>query len=803
LLQTVFARWNKLVKKRVMDTRPDEQARCITIKSTGISLHYEMPENLPLPPKAEGKQFLINLIDSPGHVDFSSEVTAALRLTDGALVLVDCVEGCCVQTETVLRQALRERIKPVLSINKLDRAILELQLDPEEMFLSFSKSIDSVNTVIGTYNDDVLGDCTVNPQNGTVGFSAGKQGWAFTIPQFARLYSKKGKGTEQQLVQRLWGDNFFDPETKKWQESPISPSGKKLPRGFCQFIVDPIKQVFTACMNKDDEKLNKLLVALGITLSTNDKNKEPKDKLKAVMQHWLAASEALLEMIVVQLPSPVAAQKYRVELLYKGPLDDETATSIRNCDPNGPLVVFISKMVPTKDNSRFFAFGRVFSGTVANQKVRILGPNYEFGGKEDLFVDKPIQRTVLMMGGSTEPIDNVPCGNTVGLVGIDNWIMKGCTLTTNPDSHPLVNMKYSVSPVVRVAVTTKNPADLPKLVDGLKRLSRSDPLVVVSTEASGEHVIACAGELHLEICLKDLAEFPNMKGVDLVASQPVVPFAETVVAKSSVLCLSKSPNGHNRFYCTAEPFAPGLAEMIEKGDMTANDDMKARAKVLETQFGWDQNESRKIWCFGPDGRGPNMFVDATKGVQYMNEIKDSFVAGFNWVAKEGVLAEEKLRGVKIAVHDAMLHTDAIHRGQSQILPTARRVCLASQRTASPRLQEPVYLVDIQCDDSCLSGVYNVLNQRRGIVLEAVPRIGTPLFMVKAYLPVLESFGFTAFLRSNTSGKAFPQCVFDHWEVIADDPLVEGTKSNEIVTTVRKRKGLALEIPPLDRYLDKL
>lgn len=134
---------------------------------------------------------MINLIDSPGHVDFSSEVTAALRVTDGALVVVDCIDGVCVQTETVLRQALTERIKPVCVINKVDRALLELQVGKEELYQSFSRTIESVNVIISTYNDQVLGDVQVFPEKGTVAFGSGLHGWAFTLRNFAALYSKK------------------------------------------------------------------------------------------------------------------------------------------------------------------------------------------------------------------------------------------------------------------------------------------------------------------------------------------------------------------------------------------------------------------------------------------------------------------------------------------------------------------------------------------------------------------------------------------------------------------------------------
>jgi len=230
-------------------------------------------------------------------------------------------------------------------------------------------------------------------------------------------------------------------------------------------------------------------------------------------------------------------------------------------------------MVPTPDKGRFFAFGRVFAGTlVSGQKLRILGANYEHGKKEDLYI-KNIQRIVIMMGRKTEPMDSVPVGNTCALVGIDQFVLKTATLTTEESSYPLVTMKFSVSPVVRVAVEPKNPADLPKLVEGLKRLSKSDPLVQCTIEESGEHIVAGAGELHLEICIKDLQE-EFMGGAEIKVSEPVVSFRETVIAESNQVCLSKSPNTHNRLYCVAKPLEEGLPEVIEAGTINPREDPK-------------------------------------------------------------------------------------------------------------------------------------------------------------------------------------------------------------------------------------
>ena len=164
--------------------------------------------------------YLINLIDSPGHVDFSSEVTAALRVTDGALVVVDCVEGVSVQTETVLRQALQERIKPCLMINKIDRDLLERQLDSESMYQGFCRIVEDANVIIATYEDEALGDIQIDPGKGNCAFGSGKMGWAFSIHQFAQLYSKKMKIDVSKMMSKLWGDQFFDGPAKKWKKTP-------------------------------------------------------------------------------------------------------------------------------------------------------------------------------------------------------------------------------------------------------------------------------------------------------------------------------------------------------------------------------------------------------------------------------------------------------------------------------------------------------------------------------------------------------------------------------------------------------
>lgn len=531
------------------------------------------------------------------------------------------------------------------------------------------------------------------------------------------------------------------------------------------FVLDPIFKIFEAVMNFKKDDIGPILDKLDIVLKQDERDQEGKTLLKTIMKKFLPAGDSLLEMIVINLPSPVTAQRYRVETLYEGPMDDECAIAIRDCDAKGPLMLYVSKMVPTSDKGRFYAFGRVFSGTVsAGPKIRIQGPNYLPGKKDDLFV-KSVQRTVLMMGGKVDPIEDCPAGNIVGLVGVDQFLLKNGTLTTSEVAHNLKVMKFSVSPVVQVAVEVKNANDLPKLVEGLKRLSKSDPCVIATISESGEHIVAGAGELHLEICLKDLEE--DHAGIPLKISKPVVGYRETVQEESYDQALSKSQNKHNRIWVKGAPLDEEVSKAIETGKIAPRDDFKLRARLMADEYGWDVTEARKIWCFGPDTSGPNLLVDTTKAVQYLNEIKDSCVAAFQWASKEGVCSEENMRGTRFNILDVTLHTDAIHRGGGQIIPTMRRVIYAAAIMAKPGFQEPVYLVEIVCPETGLGGIYSTLNKKRGHVFSEEQRPGTPMYTVKAYLPVAESFGFTGELRQATGGQAFPQMVFSHFKLLSN------------------------------------
>jgi len=864
-------------KERWMDGREDEAKRGITIKSTGVSMFFERSLTkselctslslcfkehqleseqgfsavVSLVHKFLGKEnkipYLINLIDSPGHVDFSSEVTAALRVTDGALVVVDCISGAAVQTETVLCQALSEKIKPVLFVNKLDRIFLEKKTnDLEGIYQNLRKIIEQVNCIIQSYDDGSLGDLTVTPLNGKVGFGSGLQAWGFTLLDFAKLVAsgmftmdpeqpfkirKKQKLKYKQdlgkLMKKLWGNWCWHPVKEKWvKHDPrtglYTNSGKetpiKLERGFCQFVLKPLKVMFDLLKEEDIKTVQAICPGLGVRLTKEEWEQPIKSLTGLVFSRWISCGDALLDMIVNHLPSPAEAQRYRCEVLYTGDLNDPICDSIRNCDPDGEMSMFVSKMVPLDEKSgRFVAFGRVFSGTVRpGQQVRLYTPNYVPGSSKGLFKAK-IVGTCLMMGSERESLPSCPCGSMVGLVGIDKYLKSG-TITTDPGAAPFKCLKFSVSAVVQKAVEPKKMSDIAKFRKGLEFIEKTDPLLQVRhNEDTGEWILAGAGELHLQIVLSDLRAY--LGSIAVIEKEPVVSYCEGISGETGdfkrltgntnypEVCVAKSKNKHNRLYASAEPLGEKLINALEDSTVNERQDVKERNRSLVKDFGWDKHSAGRIWSLGmePDAKA-NVLVNFTSGVSYMNEVKAHVSAGFHQATSRGVICREPVRGMRVNVHDAKLHSDAIHRGPGQIVPCIEKAIRACQIASGPKLMEPVFRCEIDVPKENVQGVFDAVNSRRGETFDICYNEEDKYSLrqkLNAYLPVAESFGFTALLRGKTAGKAFLQMSFDHWQDVKGNPLEEGTPANRIAMDIRKRKGLPSELPKFEDYYDRI
>lgn len=203
----------------------------------------------------------------------------------------------------------------------------------------------------------------------------------------------------------------------------------------------------------------------------------------------------------------------------------------------------------------------------------------------------------------------------------------------------------------------------------------------------------------------------------------------------------------------AEPLERGISEDIESGKISIRLPPRELGKHFQDKYGWDLLASRSIWAFGPDEFGTNLLIDDTLpsdvDKKLLYSVKESIKQGFQWGCREGPLCDEPIRNVKFRLLGADLATEPIYRGGGQIIPTSRRVCYSSFLMATPRLQEPVYFIEIQTPQDCIPMIYEILARRRGHVTKDLPKPGSPLFTVQAYIPVVDSNGFEVDLRSKT------------------------------------------------------
>lgn len=942
-------------KVRYLDSRPDEQTRGITMESSAISLYFSMlrrsaPDDEPVP-----KEYLINLIDSPGHIDFSSEVSTASRLCDGAVVLVDAVEGVCSQTVTVLRQTWTEQLKPLLVINKMDRLVTELKMTPSEAYLHLSKLLEQVNAVLGSFfqgermeenlnwrermeervaaaaaakasaTDDQVSDTGelqfeerddediyFAPEKNNVIFSSALDGWAFTCRQFAGLYEKK-LGIRRGAVERvLWGNFYLDPKTKKIL-GPKHLKGRSLKPMFVHLVLEPVWTVYQATCGGEAGKgdaalLEKVTTSLGISIPAHViRARDPRLLLTAVFSSWLPLSTALLVSVVESLPSPPKAQAERLpQLLDNSPGSQSIDGRVRDAmmsfrdGKSDPVVAYVSKMVSIPeselpqnktrrtnkmsaeeardlarkrmaetarahqdatgtltgaldaatlddalpphaeeenktDPEHLIGFARIYSGTLSvGDSLYVIPPKWSPGNAQA--EARPQQATVtalyMLMGRSLETLESVPAGVVFGIGGLEGKILKSGTLCSRLEGAVnLAGVSSGGKPIVRVALEPTNPADLDRMIAGLRLLVQSDACAEYEQFASGEHVLLTAGELHLERCLLDLKE--RFARCEIQAGAPIVPYRETIVrademrppvnrdlGRGGVAAVTSSrqvsmtirvrplPANVTEFLIRKADSIKRLCGRPTAGETEAGDGM-TETTVSSTSEGdclsavelkrqlreqLESGKGREVWknrvddvaAFGPQRSGPNLLIDATKDGRLLSrvpgadgseaaQLSDKMAYAFQLATAQGPLCHEPMQGVAVFIEDVSLSVgdgDSVGRLTGEVIKSLQAAMRTGFQDWSPRLMLAMYSVEIQASTEVLGRVYDVLTRRRGRVVAETMKEGTPFFTIQALLPVAESFGFADEMRKRTSGAAQPQLIFAGFEILDEDPFWE-------------------------------
>jgi elongation factor 2 len=672
-----------------LDSWELEQKRQMTVFASNISLLHTF----------EGKEYLINLIDTPGHIDFSGAVTRSLRAVDGALVVVDAVEGPMTQTETVLMQALRERVKPILFINKVDRLIKEIKLTPEEIQRKFAKIITRVNTLIEKYAPaEHKKDWQVKVEDGCVAFGSALHKWGLNLPHM------KAKGI-----------TFAD-------------------------IIDAYAGEY--------EEINRKVDALS--------KKAP-------------LYEPILDMFVEHLPNPLQAQPYRQSQIWPGDPNSAVGKGMAKVDPKGPILMCIST-IEVDTHSGVIAIGRVFSGMVEKGKVVQLITSRQKG---------TIQQVYMSMAADRVIIDNVPAGNIAALSGLPS-IHVGETVAEEGSQTPsFEGLKYVTDPVVTVAVEPADVKDLPLFDKVMHKLTTEDPnLHFLINKESGEYLLSGMGELHLEITAYRMQE----AGLKVKISEPIVIYRETISHDyKGPAIMGKSPNKHNKLWITIEKLPEEVIEAIKSGKITEMQTREERQKTLKA-FGWPTDEARNVAAI----EGNNILVNRIKGRQYVEEIMDHIKSGFREAVFTSVLAKEPAYGLKINLEDVTVHEDPVHRGPAQILPMTWRPIWCAFLLSDPKLLEPLISFECKVPNEFVSNVIAIVQKRRGKILDMINE--EDMIIVKAEMPVSESFGLAEELRSSTQGRAFWATQFSRWATVPEQMQAE------ITTKIRKRRGLP-ETPP--------
>ena len=662
----------------------DEQERLMTVDAANVSMPHEF----------HGQEYLINLIDTPGHVDFSGNVTRAMRAVDGTVVLVCAVEGIMPQTETVLKQALRERVKPVLFINKVDRLIKELKVTPEQMQERFLKIIAQFNLLLQQIAEpEYARKWQVNVADGSVAFGAARENWALSVP-----FMKK-KNISFKDIYKLY-EIESEEERKKWiwEKAPLH--------------------------------------------------------------------EVLLDMVVKHLPNPLEAQKYRIPKIWSGDVDSEFGKDLLGCNKNGKVAFVITRVIIDPRVGKEVYAGRLFSGTIKNG-MEVYSTLTKRKSR--------IQQVLVYEGIKPKQLESVPAGNVIALVGLNTEV--GDTITSDEQQQAFEEIKHIFQPVITKSIEVVKSADLPKLIEILRKVAKEDPSIKIEiNEETGENLMSGMGELHLEIIE---GRIKTEKGLEVKTGPPIVVYRETV-SKESPKIESRTPNGHNILFMRIEPLEDEVFDVIEKGELP---EMRFKKKAEDVwkkleDLGIDNDEARQ---YKEIYRG-NVFLDKTRGIVLLSEIIESILDGWKLVVDAGPLAREQLTKTKVSLLDIKIHVDHMHRGPAQVYPAVRWAMHDGMKQAQAGMLEPIQTHLIEAPLDFMGTVTNLVASKRGILEDVKQEAGQ--VVVKAQIPVAEMIGWSNDLRSATEGRGVSSLVDQYFK-----PLPRELQIN-VIYKIRQRKGLS-------------
>eukprot|EP00605_Chrysophyceae_sp_TOSAG23-4_P000020 GSChrysophyteH1.ASY1.ANO1.20.1 assembled CDS len=926
---------------RYLDSTDEEQQRGITMQSSAISLMYkqETRQNIsitdqacansspkkgtvaegegrvPAPTEILEQKYLINLVDCPGHIDFSSDVSTATRLCDGALVVVDVLEGVCTQTRAVVNKALKERMSPVLCLNKIDRLLLDWQYSCTEAFNHIRNILTELNAFAYSTQTQLQPPpaqpalWNFAPEKGNVLFTSAIDGWGFTTAKIANMWANKLGVNTKVLQKYLFEDYYFNPKTKKLAKCEVGVTAQK--PLFASMALEPIWSIYTTCLTENNvTKASKMAMrALGVQLTEREINaRDARGTLMTIMTRWLPLADATLRAVVRCMPSPKVAQKERFDTLM--PAIPSLPTNISNDGTNNfddnnsdgrdcPVLLFISKMMPypisslcdivaddaangndDDDGEVFVALARVFSGKVSRTddqngpQLYILNPrhNANLSISGVTAVSCADLGLYLCLGPSIASVDEVTAGNIVGIYGLEDQIMKTGSLCSTWQAQPLRPMTFQSQPMVKVAIEPKMHSDLQNVDRGLKALHQYDPVVEVEIDETGQYVLSCLGEIHLEHCLKLLSE--KFAKCDISASAPLVPVRETILEPFLALAteeaqMASAKNGRHTLYDSFKGVHDmHVSDSGSNSDSDSDSDDDGDSSTNFALLDVLRNDTKKrILATGPRGQDTNILVLSADACVYKNiqnnvwkiyyhshrvlflkafqRLLHSITAGFQLATAAGPLCKEPLHGVCFCIENISISASALqsltgvsvneliselpdpvpeesdledvtsnwHQLSSGALISQVAESMHLAMLSCPlRLVEPVYQCTLQCETSQIGNLYSVLSKRRGVVVEEDVIDGTSIFLLKAFLPVVESFGFAAELLKKSSGEATtPQMQMSHWQIRDLDPFWKPTSEEELdvygndsvfetnnnsarafIDNIRKRKGLPIE-----------